>query len=179
MREPEGESMRRNVRVLAARALVATTLASCGGADGRVSGDGGASSDGLPMSGASSSRGDSGHGSGSEPPDAASSAPPTLSPGQYIATADAAPPGCTPTLVGAEGAGGGRGSCAVNLSEMCGAVSYYVTCGCPQGACACVGPTNKVVDFSGCPYCPGDPTTAAPSGSSTVAQVFALCGFPK
>jgi hypothetical protein len=185
-----GESMRDDVRVRAVCVLVATTLASCGGGAGRVSSEGDASDDALPTnggaaedalstSGSSSSGGGSGSSPGSEPLDAGSFSPPTLSPGPFKASSDSAPPGCTPVLVGGTGGLGGVGSCTISFGEMCGSTSYHVTCACPQGTCACIGTTTSVVDFAGCPNCPGDPNTVAGPGSSTIAQVFALCGFPK
>jgi hypothetical protein len=73
---------------------------------------------------------------------------------------------------GGAGTGGisGGGQCSVMFSETCGGINFDVSCACPQGTCACFGPTTTVVPFSGCPVCPG------PNSQSSV---FALCGFPR
>src|SRR5579863_8604264 len=170
--------MREDVRVRAVYVFVATTLASCGGGEGRVSSEGDATDDALPTSGSasedalpasgSSSGGGSSSSSGSEPLDAGSFSPPSLSPGPFRATADSAPPGCAPVMVAGTGGAGGAGSCTISFGEMCGSTSYHVTCACPQGTCACIGTMTNVVDFAGCPYWPGDPNTVGGPGSSTV-----------
>jgi hypothetical protein len=94
------------------------------------------------------------------------------------ATVDAAPPpavddggACMPM-----GGGGdeGSGECNQNWSEMCGSTNYQIDCACPRGTCICFGPTTNVVSYPGCPYCPSEPAV----GPTTLAQVFALCGFP-
>jgi hypothetical protein len=87
-------------------------------------------------------------------------------------TVDAAPP-TTCTQLGGSG-GFGNGQCDNTSGEMCGGINYQVSCACPRGSCVCFGPTTHVVSFPGCPYCPSDP----PVGPTTIAQVFALCGFP-
>jgi hypothetical protein len=165
---------------LQAVSVLLVTLVSCGGVGSSPSLEMDAS-DGAPItSGSSSSAVGSGQGSGSgqasidaEPLDA-----PSLSPGPFRATTDSAPPGCVPTPVGGTGGNGGPGSCTITLGEMCGSASYHVTCACPQGTCACLGATTKVINFGGCPHCPGDPFMVGGSGATTAAEVFALCGFP-
>ena len=91
-------------------------------------------------------------------------------------TADAGPdasPGCVET-----GGGGsfGSGGCNVTLSETCGGASYTAVCSCPRGSCVCFGDTTTVIQFNGCPYCPGDPITS--QGTPTNADIYAACGFP-
>jgi hypothetical protein len=82
---------------------------------------------------------------------------------------DASNPGCTQT---GGGGTGGNGQCTSNFSETCGAMSYQVVCACPQGSCVCfAGGSTHVVDYAGCPYCPG-------GGPTTADDAYTLCGFP-
>jgi hypothetical protein len=85
------------------------------------------------------------------------------------------PGGTGPGAGSASGTAGGGGSsggdqCSTMFSETCGGISFMVSCACPQGTCACFGPTTTVVAFSGCPVCPGP---------DSASSVFALCGFPR
>ena len=66
------------------------------------------------------------------------------------------------------GSGGGAGVCGAFAEETCSGVSYSVSCACPQGTCACQGPSSTSVAFAGCPVCPTSPQ-----------QLFAACGFPQ
>jgi len=66
------------------------------------------------------------------------------------------------------GGGGGPESCSAFANETCDGVSYLVSCACPQGTCACQGPSSSFVAFTGCPACPTSPE-----------QMFAACGFPQ
>jgi hypothetical protein len=72
-------------------------------------------------------------------------------------------------------AGGGGsvsgGGCSSSAGETSDGTDYEVSCSCPEGVCVCFGPTTHVVKYAGCPYCPG-------GGSTPVAEIFALCGFP-
>lgn len=144
--------------------------ASCGGSASTLGSDGGS------PKGASS--GDStGSASGGGASDGQSSSGgvglPGANPGA-LPTEDAAP-ACIP-MIG--GGGGGSGVCGGTLEETCGGTDYQVSCACPQGTCACFGPSStQVISFTGCPACPGSPGFAAP-GALTTDQVFALCGFP-
>jgi hypothetical protein len=77
--------------------------------------------------------------------------------------------GCVPH--GASGTGGAP--CTATTSETCGSTTYTVVCSCPDGSCACFGPTTHVVSFTGCPSCPGGVGSPANPGA-----MFDLCGFP-
>jgi hypothetical protein len=98
------------------------------------------------------------------------------------AQSDSSPPATT-----CVGSGGGGGSeempvqwCTNTWTETCGATLYQVSCSCPEGDCVCFGPTTHLVSYPGCPHCP-EPAIDGfmPSGgSTTVAEVFVLCGFP-
>jgi hypothetical protein len=157
--------------------VIATATASCGGGSSHLVLDGG-SSEGSgfgraptgPSSGDSSSEEPSS--SGGLPSEAG---PPTLSPGPFRSTVEAGPPTCTPTIVGGTG---GPGECEVEFGETCGGTGYHATCACPQGTCACLGPSTTVIHFTGCPGCPSDPRSGASPSATTIAQVFARCGFP-
>jgi hypothetical protein len=82
---------------------------------------------------------------------------------------DASNPGCTQT---SGGGSGGNGQCTSNFGETCGAMSYQVVCACPQASCVCfAGGSTHVVDYAGCPYCPG-------GGPMTMDDAYTLCGFP-
>jgi hypothetical protein len=146
---------------------------SSGTAGGSGAGSTGGNSAGTPGSGPPVS----GQGATTPVEAGAGSAPPT-------SVADAAtvfPPGdaavvrCNNAGPGG-GAGGGAGgggvgepaSCSAFASETCSGVSYFVSCACPQGTCACQGPSSTFVAFAGCPACPTSPE-----------QMFAACGFPQ
>lgn len=97
------------------------------------------------------------------------------------AQSDSGPPA---TCVGSGGGGGGElgpmPSCTYSWAETCGEALYQVSCSCPEGDCVCFGPTTHIVSFPGCPHCP-EPALGGimPSdGATTVADVFARCGFP-
>jgi hypothetical protein len=57
-------------------------------------------------------------------------------------------------------------TCESDFAKQCGTTRYEVVCACPEGTCACLGPSTHVVSFSNCPYCPASDA------------VYALCGFP-
>jgi hypothetical protein len=80
---------------------------------------------------------------------------------------------CTPM---GGGGGGGGGQCTFTGSEMCGGTSYQVVCACPQGNCACIGPSTKVIPFAGCPNCGSGLPLNPPS--TMFADLFVQCGFP-
>jgi hypothetical protein len=89
------------------------------------------------------------------------------------------------TLQGIGPAGGGMGGldeCITTVSATCGGQSYQATCACPNGTCACFGPSSgHVVTFPGCPsFCPGagGGPNGAGIGPTSPAYVLALCGFP-
>jgi hypothetical protein len=84
-------------------------------------------------------------------------------------------PPSTCTAGGASVGTSGGYDCEDTWAETCGGIDYEVSCSCPQGSCVCFGPTTHVVNYSGCPFCPDAPS----SGSTSVADVFALCGFPR
>jgi hypothetical protein len=177
--------------------LVGMAGASCGGsvsssgtdggsAEGSPSGGASASPSGGGSPGGSSSGGPSGSASGAGSPGGPSSTggPPSGTsppiPGPFAGMGG---PGCTPMNVG--GAGGGQGECTSMFGETCGGIDYQATCACPQGTCACFGPSTHVISFKGCPACPGalpnPPGTIGgltTKGALTMDQVFALCGFP-
>jgi hypothetical protein len=75
---------------------------------------------------------------------------------------------------GGGGGGFGGSGCETTWDETCGGTQYDVVCSCPEGSCVCFGSTTHVVNYPGCPYCPNIPSL----GATTVAAVFALCGFP-
>jgi hypothetical protein len=120
-----------------------------GVSSGTAGSSGGGSFAGPPMSGSSTSSG-------------ADAAPTTA--------VDAAVVRCNGPGAGGGGAGGGGsgspGSCSGFAQETCSGVSYSVSCACPQGTCACQGPSSTFVAFPGCPVCPTSPE-----------QLFAACGF--
>ena len=72
-------------------------------------------------------------------------------------------------------AGGGNGSCTSTLGETCGGTNYQVVCACPQGSCACFGPSSHVISFAGCPYCP---SPGGGPGNVSSDELFTRCGFP-
>jgi hypothetical protein len=73
----------------------------------------------------------------------------------------------------------GAETCATEWTETCGGKSYDVICRCPQGTCGCLGSTMSVVNFPGCPYCPGELPSGGYYGTGiSPDEVFALCGFP-
>jgi hypothetical protein len=174
-------------------AVAAMWIAACGGAvapadmgDSGVSG-GSSGAVGGPASG--------GGGSSAGPPMSGQNAP-SASPGTSgVAGADAEAPPTMPTPItdaaapaahrdaavvrcnnsgpgggggGGGGGSGGPGSCSAFANETCSGVSYSVSCACPQGTCACQGPSSSFVAFSGCPSCPTSPQ-----------ELFAVCGFPQ
>jgi hypothetical protein len=69
------------------------------------------------------------------------------------------------------------GECTSTLTSTAGGKSYQATCACPEGTCACFGPSSstRIVSFTGCPFCPGEGSI----GPTTSERVFALCGFPQ
>jgi hypothetical protein len=73
--------------------------------------------------------------------------------------------GCTGPVVGSSSAG--PGECDWSSGVTCGGANYQIECACPRGSCVCFGPTTHVVNYPGCPSC-----------SMSLAQTFALCGFP-
>jgi hypothetical protein len=73
------------------------------------------------------------------------------------------------------GGGIGNGSCEQSFGEFCGSTNYQVDCACPHGSCVCYGPTTHVVTYPGCPSCPSVQPAVGPG---SIAEVFALCGFP-
>jgi hypothetical protein len=83
---------------------------------------------------------------------------------------------CNP---GGGGGSTGGGQCSSSAGETCGSTSYQVVCACPQGTCVCFGPssTPQVVNYSGCPYCPGLGPESS-SADTTQLQMLDLCGFP-
>jgi hypothetical protein len=93
-------------------------------------------------------------------------------------TVDAAPStahdaASTPCNQTGGGGGGGNGTCTSTFGETCGGTNYQVSCSCPRGSCVCFGQSTTVVNFTGCPSCPG-------LGSSFATDdIFALCGFPR
>ena len=168
--------------------LFVSGVASCGGNVASTGGDDGGSAEGA-SSGASSSPGGSsgsssgasgGSSSGNASTGSSSGAPSAGgSPGSALPTTlpcsqfGGGPGGAGPGAGSGTGGGGGSsggGQCSAMFSETCGGISFDVSCACPQGTCACFGPTTTVVAFSGCPVCPG------PNSESSV---FALCGFPR
>lgn len=73
----------------------------------------------------------------------------------------------------------GAATCTAEWTETCGGKSYDVICRCPQGTCGCVGSTMSVVNFPGCPYCPGEVAVNGLWGNGiNPSEAFALCGFP-
>jgi hypothetical protein len=58
-------------------------------------------------------------------------------------------------------------NCESDFAKVCGGTRYQVICACPEGTCACLGPSTHVVSFGNCPYCPQQDQV-----------VYALCGFP-
>jgi hypothetical protein len=80
------------------------------------------------------------------------------------------------TFSPASGSEGLGGDCTVNLSSP-GDAGYQATCACPQGTCACFGPSStRIVDFAGCPFCPGGFMSIGPT---TEQHIFDLCGFTR
>ena len=67
----------------------------------------------------------------------------------------------------------GMGSCSVDITAMCGADSYQVTCQCPDATCSCLSSpamgtgTTVVVPYPACPACPD------------ATQALRLCGVPQ
>jgi hypothetical protein len=57
--------------------------------------------------------------------------------------------------------------CESDFAKVCGSTRYEVICACPEGTCACLGPSTHVVSFGNCPYCPQQDQA-----------LYALCGFP-
>lgn len=57
--------------------------------------------------------------------------------------------------------------CESDFAQVCGGTRYQVICACPEGTCACLGPSTHVAAFGNCPYCPQQDQV-----------VYALCGFP-
>jgi hypothetical protein len=92
------------------------------------------------------------------------------SPMGILDDAASAPP-CT--SLGGAGTGG-NGQCTSTFGEACDGTVYQVSCACPQGSCECLGASAHVIHFVGCPHCPDE----TPLGPTTIARVFALCGFP-
>jgi hypothetical protein len=72
------------------------------------------------------------------------------------------------------GSSGGNGQCTSDFSETCGSRSYQVVCACPQGSCACFGPSSTTaISYAGCPDCPG-----IGIDSTTSDDLLTRCGFP-
>jgi hypothetical protein len=190
------------MRLAVAIGFVAVVSAACGtGVSSALPPDASASSSpgNSRESGASSggaSDGDpatvgSSDGDASTPRDGATSAEQSPFPSEAFLVDDAGPE-CWANVDGP--VIGESGPCTTLLQETCGQTTYYATCACPQGTCGCVGPTTLVVDFTGCPYCPGEvdvppgdfdaaeaivKDAGAYKGARAAArQVFALCGFP-
>jgi hypothetical protein len=160
---------------------------SCGGSAPSVALDGGSAGGSSSSAGGSTGSGPSDDGessaaggsSGAGQPSSSSSGNqgPTQS---VIATQGDASLACTVTPGG--GTAGGA-SCTAMMQETCGSATYYATCSCPEGTCGCVGPTTtSVVNFKGCPACPGFPEVGSPTwfqqGVASTRAIFALCGFP-
>lgn len=82
---------------------------------------------------------------------------------------------CTPSTGGGLNAGGDQ--CTGTFQGTCGGTMYQATCACPQGTCACFGPSNHVVAFAGCPLCPTETVTDAGvvTRGISASDVFALC----
>jgi hypothetical protein len=91
-----------------------------------------------------------------------------------VATDAAAASASDASMPAGGGSGFSNGECDSMTRAMAGNTEYQVSCSCPEAACVCFGPTTHVVKYSGCPSCPSDPGT----GSSSIQEVFALCGFP-
>jgi len=91
-------------------------------------------------------------------------------------TCKAAPEGDAPSSP-TGGPASTPGECTSTLTSTSGGKSYQATCACPEGTCACFGPSSssRIVSFTGCPFCPGEGSI----GPTTSERVFALCGFPQ
>jgi len=98
---------------------------------------------------------------------ASSGTPSTGDAAATTTTSDGAPAGCTSKGAAGGGGGGGVASCVAFAQETCSGVNYSVTCSCPQGECACIGPATSVITLASCPVCP------SPS------EMFTRCGFPQ
>jgi|HubBroStandDraft_1064217.scaffolds.fasta_scaffold14278_5 hypothetical protein len=167
--------------------LLALADASCGGSASSAGTDGGSS--GSSPAGSSSGEGANSSSSGGNSEDGGS---PGDAQSQSSSGAGSMPDSTTAggdssTACSSSGGGGTFGSeeCTTMMQETCGSTTYYATCACPEGSCGCVGPTTRVVNFTGCPYCPTQMPmepgvfTSFPDGTGIPAsEVFALCGFP-
>ena len=103
-------------------------------------------------------------------PDAApvdSSTPCTTGPGGFgMGNFREAPDGGLECLFGL--ADSGDFECESEFTESCGGTMYRIACACPNGTCACFGPSSThVIDFPVCPDCLMQPSTLA-----------VACGFP-
>lgn len=172
--------------------LLAIASASCGGSASSIGTDGGSyggssagssSGEGANSSSSGAHSGNAGSPGGAESQTGSSSGAGSM---HDADTTDAdASTACSPSPSGA-GRFFGSEQCTTMMQETCGGTTYYATCACPQGTCGCVGPTTRVVNFTGCPYCPTQMpmdlpgvSGSGPSGMGiSASEVFALCGFP-
>lgn len=152
----------------------AGTPASSGSSAGGGSASGPGFGPGSPPSGGAAGGGNAGGGGGGS---SGGSTPGFVDASRPMpADASVRPAGNCSMGGGGGGGGGGVRSadggivtlCETFGQEICGgSTTYQVACACPEGTCACFGPSTTVVSFPGCPSCP------------SLSQAFAACGFPQ